>query len=57
MTRFELIQQEDIEQANEYRGGDTELKECPVCGAIGLAERIVEHDCEAFLELNEEVDH
>lgn len=26
-----------------------ELKECPVCGAIGLPERIADHDCEAFL--------
>ncbi len=27
-----------------------ELEECPVCGAIGLPERIEEHDCEVFLE-------
>lgn len=27
-----------------------ELEECPVCGAVGLPERIEEHDCEAFLE-------
>lgn len=27
-----------------------ELEECPVCGAIGLPERLDEHDCEAFLE-------
>jgi hypothetical protein len=26
----------------------TELKECPVCGAVGLPERIEDHDCEAF---------
>jgi hypothetical protein len=24
------------------------LKECPVCGAIGLPERIAVHDCVAF---------
>ena len=57
MIRLELIRQEDIEQPNDHRSGDTELKECPVCGAIGLAERIVEHDCQAFLDLNEGVDH
>lgn len=26
-----------------------ELSECVVCGAVGLAERINNHDCEAFL--------
>jgi hypothetical protein len=26
----------------------TELKECPVCGALGLPERIEEHDCREF---------
>lgn len=25
-----------------------ELEECPVCGAVGLPERIEEHDCEDF---------
>lgn len=25
-----------------------ELKDCPACGATGLAERIDDHDCEAF---------
>ena len=30
------------------------LRECPVCGAIGLAERIAEHDCRAFLARREE---
>ena len=29
------------------------LRECPVCGAIGLEERIDEHGCSAFLERNE----
>ena len=32
---------------------DGRLRECPVCGAIGLEERIDEHDCQAFLEQNE----
>ena len=26
------------------------LEECPVCGAIGLKERIEEHDCADFIE-------
>ena len=29
---------------------DSRLEVCPVCGAIGLAERIENHDCPAFLE-------
>ena len=29
---------------------DGRLAECPVCGAIGLAERIEDHDCPAFLD-------
>jgi len=32
--------------------GDTvvgsELAECPVCGAVGLPERIDDHDCSTF---------
>jgi hypothetical protein len=28
----------------------TELAECEVCGALGLPERIREHDCESFRE-------
>ena len=32
----------------------TALRECPVCGAIGLAERIENHDCRAFLARREE---
>lgn len=30
-----------------------ELAECEVCGAVGLAERIEEHDCESFREWRE----
>jgi hypothetical protein len=26
----------------------TELRECRVCGAVGLPERIADHDCDAF---------
>ncbi len=29
------------------------LRECPLCGAIGLEERIDEHDCPTFLKRNE----
>jgi len=29
---------------------DTELKECVVCGAVGLDERIKNHDCSDFLD-------
>lgn len=28
--------------------GDPPLEECPVCGAIGLPERIQVHNCPAF---------
>jgi hypothetical protein len=27
-----------------------ELQECMVCGAVGLPERIDDHDCQAFLD-------
>jgi len=57
MSQFEPTQQEDVEQTNEHRSGDTELQECSVCGAIGLTERIIEHDCQAFLDHKKGVDH
>jgi len=28
--------------------GLTELAECPVCGATGVAERIEDHDCTVY---------
>jgi hypothetical protein len=28
----------------------TALRECPVCGAVGLPERITDHDCRPFVE-------
>jgi len=31
----------------------TDLAECPVCGAVGLPERIREHDCEVFRQWRE----
>ena len=27
-----------------------ELQECPVCGAVGLPERIDDHDCTSFID-------
>ncbi len=57
MTQFEPTQQEGIEQTNEHLRGVTELHECPACAAIGLFERIIEHDCEAFLDHKKGVDH
>ena len=33
---------------------DEELEECPVCGAVGLPERIEDHDCQTFLTADEE---
>jgi len=40
--------------ASDPASGGTELKECIVCGAIGLPERISNHDCEDFLAYKEE---
>jgi len=40
--------------ASESSSGSTELHECMVCGAVGLPERISNHDCEDFLAYNEE---
>jgi len=36
--------------ASDPASGGTELKECLVCGAVGLPERITNHDCEDFLD-------
>jgi len=36
--------------ASDPASGSTELKECIVCGAVGLPERITNHDCEDFLD-------
>lgn len=30
-----------------------ELEECEVCGAIGLPERIEDHDCQRFIDWKE----
>jgi len=35
--------------ASDPASGGTELKECIVCGAVGLPERITNHDCVDFL--------
>lgn len=40
--------QEAVEQNTDNAG--TELAECLVCGAVGLPERIRDHDCRTFLE-------
>ncbi|MDZ7770668.1 MAG: hypothetical protein U5K38_17165 [Woeseiaceae bacterium] len=32
------------------------LEECPVCGAVGLPERIALHDCAAFRTWQDSVD-
>lgn len=47
MTNSERARQEPTEQADDYLG--PELAECPVCGAVGLPERIEDHDCRTFL--------
>jgi len=41
--RYESVEQHD----DQLR---LELAECPVCGAVGLPERIENHDCQSFLE-------
>jgi hypothetical protein len=48
MTNSDRERQESVEQRDNYLGA--RLEECPVCGAIGLPERIEDHDCRAFLE-------
>jgi len=40
--------------ASDSASGGTELHECIVCGAVGLPERISNHDCEDFLAYKEE---
>ena len=40
--------------ASESSSDRTELHECIVCGAVGLSERISNHDCENFLAYKEE---
>jgi len=40
--------------ASDLASGGTELKECIVCGAVGLPERISNHDCDDFLDHKEE---
>jgi len=41
---------ESVEQ-NDQPPVDPNLEECPICGAVGLPERIAEHDCREFLDL------
>lgn len=46
MTNSNIGYQDPVEQSDEYV--ESLLEECPVCGAVGLPERIVDHDCRAF---------
>lgn len=39
--------------AGNHASAGTELKECVVCGAVGLPERIRNHDCNDFLDHKE----
>ncbi|QCJ45899.1 hypothetical protein [Haloprofundus sp. MHR1] len=45
-------QRERLDCNHSQDGGDseTELTTCEVCGAVGLPERILEHDCRTFLD-------
>lgn len=48
MKTSDRTYQESTEQSDNQLG--PELKECPVCSAVGLPERIKDHDCQSFLE-------
>jgi len=39
--------------AGNHANGSTELEECTVCCAVGLPERIQDHDCNDFLDHKE----
>ncbi|MDL0118816.1 hypothetical protein PNQ29_03535 [Halobacterium salinarum] len=43
-------QEESVAQPDTQDCLGPELQECPVCGAVGLPERIEDHDCLAFLD-------
>lgn len=47
MTESDSPRQEPVERDDTL---GPELQECPVCLAIGLPERIENHDCNTFLE-------
>ncbi|KTG08985.1 hypothetical protein AUR64_14360 [Haloprofundus marisrubri] len=36
--------------SQDNNDSETELTTCETCGAVGLPERILEHDCRAFVE-------
>ena len=46
MIHPEHEQQEPVEEPDNCMGPP--LAECLVCGAVGLPERIADHDCRAF---------
>lgn len=47
MTQSDLRRQEPVVDDEQSELGPP-LCECPVCGAIGLPERIEDHDCQTF---------
>jgi len=51
MSNSDILPKEST--AGNQANVGSELKECPVCGAVGLPERIVEHDCDEFLDCKE----
>lgn len=50
MSRSNLPRNESVAQDDQPAVLGPKLQECPVCGAIGLPERITDHDCQAFIE-------
>jgi len=53
-TMSESDSQPKESTASDPASGGTALKECIVCGAVGLSERITNHDCDDFLTYKEE---
>lgn len=47
MKQSDRERQEVVEQHTDCLG--PQLRECPVCGVVGLPERIKDHDCQAFI--------
>ena len=45
--------QVDDDIGGTYASVDAGLTECVVCGAVGLPERIANHDCNDFLDCKE----
>lgn len=49
MKESDRGRQETGEQAPNQSGSESALVECPLCGAVGLPERIQVHNCLDFL--------